>query len=320
MIARRTTLTFAMAMAVAGRTSAQQWPGRPLKIIVTFPPGGASDAAARVIAGPLGEKLGQTVVVDNKPGGGTTIGANAVLAAKDDHTLMLSNSAPLSIAPYLFDKPPYDPLKDFVHVAYIGSVANAFVVRPAVPAKTMPELIQWIKGQGKVVPFGSGGQGSIGHIIGEMFKAELGLSMEHIGYRGAAPMFQDMMAGQLDFAVVTLTEVLPLAKDGKLRMIALTSTQKAPSAPDVPLVTELGYPKLVAENFVGISAPAGMPADAQTRLHKAASEVLADPKIVERLGDLGFVTKPMSPAEFTAFVANQVQSFQAPVKASGAKL
>ena len=114
--------------------------------------------------------------------------------------------------------------------------------------------------------------------------------------------------------------MLPLAKDGKLRMIALTSTQKAPSAPDVPLVTDLGYPKLVAENFVGISAPAGMPADAQAKLHKAAAEVLADPKIVERLGDLGFVTKPMSPAEFTAFVASQVQSFQAPVKASGAKL
>jgi len=244
-----------------------------------------------------------------------------VLAAKDDyHTLMLSNSAPLSIAPYLFDKPPYDPLKDFAHVVYIGSVANAFVVRPAVPAKTMPELIAWIKAQNKTVPFGSGGQGSIGHIIGEMFKAELGLNMEHIGYRGAAPMFQDMMAGQLDFAVVTLTEVLPLAKDGKLRMIALTSTQKAPSAPDVPLVTELGYPKLVAENFVGISAPAGMPAAAQATLHKAAAEVLADPKIVERLGDLGFVTKPMSSAEFTAFVASQVQTFQAPVKASGAKL
>ena len=217
-------------LAFAGTASAQApWPNRALKLIVTFPPGGASDAAARVVAGPLSDKLGQTVIVDNKPGGGTTIGANFVLAAKDDyHTLMLSNSAPLSIAPYLFDKPPYDPIKDFSHVVYIGSVANAFVVRPAVPAKTMPELIAWIKGQGKPVPFGSGGQGSIGHIIGEMFKAELGLNMEHIGYRGAAPMFQDMMAGQLDFAVVTLTEVLPLAKDGKLRMIALTSTQKAP--------------------------------------------------------------------------------------------
>lgn len=328
MIARRTLLGMTALAALApltlrGTATAQQWPSRPVKIIVTFPPGGASDAAARVISGPLSEKLGQSVVIDNKPGGGTTIGANAVLAAKDDHTLMLSNSAPISIAPYLFDKPPYDPLKDFVHVFYIGSVANAFVVRPAVPAKDMKELIAWIKAQGAVgkpVPFGSGGQGSIGHIIGEMFKAELGLSMEHIGYRGAAPMFQDMMAGQLDFAVVTLTEVLPLAKDGKLRMLALTSTQKAPSAPDVPLVTELGYPKLVAENFVGLSAPAGFPPGAQEKLHKVMAEVLADPKIVERLGNLGFVTKPMSSAEFTAFVAAQVQAFQAPVKASGAKL
>ena len=323
---RRLLQTVAIGgVAVLAGTSAARaqapWPNRPVKIVVTFPPGGASDAAARVISGPLQEKLGQTVIVDNKPGGGTTIGANAVLAAKDDyHTLMLSNSAPISIAPYLFDKPPYDPLKDFAHVAYIGSVPNAFVVRPAVPVKTMPELIAWIKGQNKAVPFGSGGQGSIGHIIGEMFKAELGLNMEHIGYRGAAPMFQDMMADQLDFAVVTLTEVLPLARDGKLRMIALTSTQKAPSAPDVPLVTELGYPRLVAENFVGLSAPAGMPAAAQAKLHKAVAEVLADPKVVERLGELGFVTKPMTSAEFTAFVADQVKAFQAPVKASGAKL
>jgi len=321
MIVRRLVLAALALVAAAGTASAQQWPARPVKLIVTFPPGGASDVAARIVSGPLSEKLGQTVIVDNKPGGGTTIGANFVLAAKDDfHTLMLSNSAPLSIAPYLFDKPPYDPIKDFTHVSYIGSVANAFVVRPGVPAKTMPELIAWIKGQGKPVPFGSGGQGSIGHIIGEMFKAELGLNMEHIGYRGAAPMFQDMMAGQLDFAVVTLTEVLPLAKDGKLRMIALTSTQKPASAPDVPLVTELGYPKLVAENFVGISAPSGFPASAQTTLHKAMSEVLADPAIVAKLGELGFVTKPMTSAEFAAFVAAQVQSFAAPVKASGAKL
>jgi len=322
MIARRLFLGMTAGLAVSGTAAAESaWPARPVKLVVTFPPGGASDAAARVIAGPLSEKLGQTVLVDNKPGGGTTIGANVVLAAKDDyHTLMLSNSAPISIAPYLFDKPPYDPLKDFAHVVYIGSVPNAFVVRPSVPARTMPELIAWIKGQGKPVPFGSGGQGSIGHIIGEMFKAELGLDMEHIGYRGAAPMFQDMMAGQLDFAVVTLTEVLPLAKDGKLRMIALTSTQKAPSAPDVPLVTELGYPRLVAENFVGISASAGMPAAAQEKLHKAAMPVLTDPRIVERLAELGFVGKPMSSAEFTAFVADQVQAFQAPVKASGAKL
>ena len=190
----------------------------------------------------------------------------------------------------------------------------ATILGPRVTSAGVPWII------GALVVGGSGGQGSIGHIIGEMFKAELGLSMEHIGYRGAAPMFQDMMAGQLDFAVVTLTEVLPLAKDGKLRMLALTSTQKAPSAPDVPLVTELGHPKLVAENFVGLSAPASFPATARERLHRAMSEVLADPKIVERLGDLGFVTRKMTSAEFGNFVAEQVRAFQAPVKASGAKL
>ncbi|MPZ35894.1 MAG: hypothetical protein GEV13_33885 [Rhodospirillales bacterium] len=206
------------------------------------------------------------------------------------------------------------------HVVYIGSVANAFVVRSAVPARTMPELIAWIKGQGKTgaVRLGRPGLDRPHHRRDVQGRARLEHGAHRLSRRRADVPGHD--GGPPDFAVVTLTEVLPLAKDGKLRMIALTSTQTAPSAPDVPLVTDLGYPKLVAENFVGISAPAGMPADAQARLHKAASEVLADPKIVERLGDLGFVAKPMSTAEFTAFVANQVQSFQAPVKASGAKL
>src|ERR1044072_8771297 len=159
MLAPRQLLGMTAGPAFAGTDAPQaQWPNRPVKLIVPFPPGGASDAAARVVAGPLSDKLGQTVIVDNKPGGGTTIGANFVLATKDDyHTLMLSNSAPISVAPSLFDKPPYDPIKDFTHVVYIGSVANAFVVRPAVPARTMPELIAWIKGQGKTVAVGLGG-------------------------------------------------------------------------------------------------------------------------------------------------------------------
>src|SRR4030095_13603429 len=151
MIARRQLLGMTAGLAFAGTASAQAaWPNRPVKLIVTFPPGGASDAAARVVAGPLSEKLGQTVIVDNKPGGGTTIGANFVLAAKDDyHTLMLSNSAPLSIAPYLFDKPPYDPIKDFSHVVYIGSVANAFVVRPPPPAQNQPALSALVQRTGE---------------------------------------------------------------------------------------------------------------------------------------------------------------------------
>jgi len=311
-------VALSLAATVAG---AQDWPSRRITLVVPFPPGGASDIVARLMAQPLSDQLKQPVIVENKPGGGTTIGAKAVLTAKDgNHTLFISNSAPISIAPFLFDTPPYDPVKDFTHVLYIGSVANAFFVASSVPANDWNGLIAWIKAQGKPVPYGSGGGGSIGHIVGEMFKSELGLQMEHIAYKGSAPMFQDMLGGQLSIGVNTLTEVWEFAKQGKLRVIALTSAQRPKIAPNIPLVTELGYPKLVAVNFIGISGPAGMPAPAVARLHAAGSVVLGDPKIVARLEEFGFVTGTMSPAEFTAFVAKQVADFQPAVKVSGAKL
>jgi tripartite-type tricarboxylate transporter receptor subunit TctC len=262
------------------------------------------------------------VIVENKPGGGTTIGAKAVLTAKDGyHTLFVSNSAPISIAPFLFDTPPYDPIKDFSHVLYIGSVPNAFFVASSVPANDWNGLIAWIKAQGKPVPFGSGGGGSIGHIVGEMFKAQLGLQMEHIAYKGSAPMFQDMLGGQLSIGVNTLTEVWEFAKQGKLRVVALTSTERPKIVPaSIPLVTELGYPKLVAVNFIGLSAPAGMPAPAVAKLNAAGAVVLSDPKVIARLEEFGFVTGKMSPEEFTALVSKQIADFQPAVRASGAKL
>ena len=311
----------AMLGALALSAGAQEWPTRPIKLIVPFPPGGASDIAARLIAIPLGEKLKQPVLVDNRPGGGTTIGAKAVISANDGfHTLFISNSAPISIAPYLFDAPPYDPMKDFTHAAMIGTVPNAFFVASTVPATTMPEFVAWIKAQGKMVPFGSGGGGSIGHIVGDMFKNELKLNMEHIAYKGSAPMFQDMLGGHLAVGVNTLTEVAELAKQGKLRVIALTSTSRSKNLPDVPTIVEAGFPKLVAENFVGISGPAGMPAAAVAKLNAAVNEAVRDPKFIARLEDLSFSAKPMTPAEFTAFVQKQVNDFQPAVKASGAKL
>ncbi|HJQ59949.1 MAG TPA: tripartite tricarboxylate transporter substrate binding protein, partial [Vineibacter sp.] len=274
-----------------------------------------------IVSPGLSEKLGQTVIVDNKPGGGTTIGVRAVLSSRDEfHTLLVANSAPISIAPFMFDTPPYDAMRDFTHVAHLASMANAFAVSPTLPPNSMKELVAWIKAQGKPVPFGSGGAGSIGHIVGEMFKSQLKLDMEHIAYKGAAPMFQDMMAGQLGIAVNAFPEVWTLVKDGKLKVLAITSTQRPSIAPDVPLVTELGYPELVAENFIGISAPAGMPAAAVAKLNKAVIEVLADPKIMARFAEMGIVASKMSPAEFSAFVHKQVKDFEPAVKASGAKL
>ena len=311
-----------VAMTVLAATaSAQEWPTKPIKLIVPFTPGGTADIVGRLISQPLAEQLKQSVIVENRPGGGTTIGAKAVLGANDSHhTLLVSNSAPIAIAPFLFDKAPYDPVKDFTHVFYVGSVANAFFVAAPLPVNNWDQLVAWIKASKEPVPFGSGGGGSIGHIVGEMFKQQLGLKMEHIPYKGSAPMFQDMLGGQLSFGVNTLPEVWEFAKQGKLRVIALTSTKRPAIAPDIPLVAELGFPQLIAENFIGISAPAGMPAPAAARLHAAMTKVMADPAVIKRLEDFGFVLGRMSPAEFQVYVAKQVADFQPAVKASGAKL
>lgn len=300
---------------------AQAWPQKPIRIIVTFSPGGSSDIVARLLQPGLQEKLGQTVIVENKPGAGSTIGANEVArAAPDGYTLLLSNTAPISISPFMMDKPPYDPVKGFAHIAYIGAVPNVFVVHPSVPARTMPELVKWINAQAKPVNYGSGGVGSIGHVVGEMFKQQYKLNMEHVPYKGSSPMHNDLLGGTLQFAVDTLTQNVPFMKEGKLVGIAVTSRTRAPMSPTLPTVLEAGYPKLVADNFLGVSAPAGTPADVVEKVNKAVSEVVARPDVAKRLSELGVESEAMTSAQFTRFVADQVNEWAPAVKASGARL
>ncbi len=300
---------------------AQAWPQKPVKIIVTFAPGGSSDIVARLLQPGLQEKLGQPVIVDNKPGAGSTIGAAEVARAPaDGYTLLLSNTAPISISPFMLDKLPYDPVKGFTHIGYIGSVPNVFVVHPSVPAKTMPELVTWIKAQKTPVNYGSGGVGSIGHIVGEMFKGQHSLNMEHVPYKGSGPMHTDLLGGTLQFAVDTLTQNVPFMREGKLVGIAVTSRTRAQMAPSVPTVGEAGFAKLVAENFLGISAPAGVPREVVDKVHQALSEVLTRPEVLKRLDDMGVTTEKMSQAAFSDFVGKQVSDWAPAVKASGAKL
>jgi len=299
----------------------QTWPAKAVRVVVTFSPGGSSDIVARLIAAPLQAELGQSVIVDNKPGAGGTIGAlEAARAAPDGYTLLLSNSAPISISPAMQDQPRYDPVAGFTHVSYIGSVANVFVVHPSVPAKSLRELVGWIKAQPDPVPYGSGGIGSIGHIVGETLKKDQGLKMEHVGYKGSSPMHNDLLSGTIKLAIDTLPQNVPFMKDGKLRAVAVTSPARAPMAPDVPSVLELGQKKLVAENFLGVSGPAGLPRAVVERLHAAMRKSLANPTVAQRLADLGVQGRDMTPGEFTAFVANQVKEWHQPVKDSGAKL
>ncbi|MBA3774850.1 MAG: tripartite tricarboxylate transporter substrate binding protein, partial [Betaproteobacteria bacterium] len=210
-------MLFAVAALTPSVAWSQAWPTKPVRLIVTFPPGGSSDVVARVIAPLLGEKLGQAVVVENKAGGGATIGAaEAARAAPDGYTFMLSNTAPISLSPFMLDSPPYDPIKSFTHIVYIGSVPNVFVVHPDVPAKTVPEFIAWAKQQKDPVPYGSGGVGSIGHIVGELFKAETGINLQHVGYRGSSPMHNDLLGGTIKFAIDTLPQNVQFQKSGKL--------------------------------------------------------------------------------------------------------
>jgi tripartite-type tricarboxylate transporter receptor subunit TctC len=319
-LAARTALACVGLIAFAVPAAAQTWPTRPVRIVVTFPPGGSSDIVARQIAPILGEKLGQSVIVENKPGGGATIGAAEVArAAPDGYTFLLSNTAPISLSPFMMDKPPYDPIKSFAHVAYIGSVANVFVVHPDVPARTVPEFVAWAKTQGQV-NYGSGGIGSIGHIVGEMFRAEAGLDLQHIGYKGSAPMHNDLMGGTIRFAIDTLPQNVPYAKANKLRMLAVTSPKRATMTPDVPSVVEIGLQKLVAENFFGVSAPAGLPRPIAERMHAAVMAALDDPKVRRYFEDAGIDTRKMSIDEFSAFVSAQVGGWAPAVRASGAKL
>jgi tripartite-type tricarboxylate transporter receptor subunit TctC len=310
-----------MSALAAPSAFAQQWPAKPVRLVVTFAPGGSSDIVARALAMPLQGKLGQPVIVDNKPGaGGTIAGAEIARAAPDGYNLLVSNTTPISLSPRMLTPPPYDSIKNFSHVSLVAIVPDVVMVHPSVPAKNMKELVAWIRAQPNPVNFGSGGIGSIGHILGEMWKKETGLKIEHVGYKGSSPMITDLIAGTLSFSFDTLPQNVPHIKSGKLRPVAVTSRARAAIAPDVPTVVEEGMPYLVAENFIGISGPAGLPDAVVNRLHAAIQESVDDPNFVKRLNDLGFAIRKMSTADFRTFVQEQVTGWEPAVKASGAKL
>ena len=318
---RRSALkTLAAGAAAACFPAWAAWPDKPIKIVVTFPAGGASDIVARVMAEQLGKKLGQAVVVDNRPGAGGSVGGLIVTQAPaDGYTLMLSNSTPISIGPFALDKQPYDPVEGFTHIALIGSAPCVVMANPAAPIKTMADLEALARKSGRL-DFASGGPASIGHIYGELMKKAMGVNLVHIPYRGGAPMTTDLIAGVVPVGIDVLTAYVPYFKSGQLVPVAVTSATRSPLVPDVPSVVEFGYRKLVLENFFGLSGPAKMPADVVARLNAACNEVLASAEVKKKMLDLGINTTPGSPAAFSGFVRDQVAALAPTVKAAGVKL
>lgn len=309
------------AGAAAGALPAfAQWPERPIKIVVTFAPGGASDILARVVAEQLGRKLGQPVVVDNRPGAGGTIGGQVVAtAAPDGYTLMLSNTTPIALGPFTLDKQPYDPVAAFSHVAYLGSAPLVVMASKESGIKSWADLEARAKKEGRL-DFGSGGPGSVGHIHGELIKRVTGANMVHVPYRGGAPMTTDLLANIVPVGIDVITAYVQYFKTGQLVPLAVTGTTRSPLMPEVPTMVELGQPKLVLENFFGISGPARLPAETVARLHDATNAVLAMPEVQKKMVDLGIVAQPESTARFEGFVREQVAVLGPTVKGAGIRL
>jgi len=324
MLQRRHLLTGALAALPALRIAQAAetgWPRKPIRLVVTFPPGGASDIAARLLAPLLSAQLGQPVVIDNRPGAGSTLGAQAVArSAPDGYTLLLSNSAALSISPHLLAQPPYDAARSFTHLGYIGSVPTALVVRQELPVRSFAELVQWLRSQPQAVPYGSGGAASVGHLVGAELARLQGLELAHVPYRGAGPMRSDLLAGHISLAIDALPQNLPLAREGRVRLLAVTAAQRVPQASEVPTVAELGLPQLVADNYVGLSAPAGLPEPVAQRLGTALQGALTDTAVRQSLAAQGFVQPPLDAQAFARLVQDQSQAWGSVARATGATL
>lgn len=321
-VSRRAVLRVASAgVAAASLPAFAAWPHKPIRIVVTFPPGGASDIVARVMGEQLAKKLGQPVVVDNRPGAGGSVGGLLVAqSAPDGYTLMMSNSTPVSIGPFALEKQPYDPVEAFTHITMVGAAPCAIMANPATNLRTLTDVEARARKDGRL-DFGSGGPASIGHIFGELMKKDIGINLVHVPYRRGAPMTTDLIAGVVPIGVDVLTAYLPFFKSGQLIPLAVTSAKRTALLPDVPSVVELSsYRRLVLDNFFGLSGPTKMAPDVVARLNAATNEVLAQADVRKRMLDLGITVAPGTPAAFSSFVKDQVGALAPIVKGAGVRL
>ncbi len=319
---RRFLPALVAALCLVGVQSAlaqPTWPSRPVRLVVVFPPGGSSDIVARVLAEALSQRLTGRFVVDNRPGAGGTLGATQVASAPPDgHTIMLSNTAPIVTSPPLYPSVSYDPVAGFTHVTYLGAVPLVILAnRTLVPATDLAGLRAWIAAQPSPPGFGTSGAGSVAHIVGIMFERQTGLRLTHVPYRGSAPMQADLLGGSIPLSFDTLPQNIENIRDGRLRAYAVTATQRQPMAPNLPTVAEAGMPGLLAENWLGLSGPAGLPPGVVERLNAATIAALADPAVLARMEEHGILPRPTTPAAFTAFVADQVREIGGAIRAMG---
>lgn len=320
MIGALGAVVLAQAM-MAGNALAQEYPSRPIRLIVPFAPGGVSDTSARVIADKLSQRLGQQVLVDNKPGASGNIGtAMAAQAAPDGYTLLLGFDGTIVINPHVYAKIPFDPIKDFVPVGKIGDAALILITHPSVPAKNLKELVAYSKSNQTGLSYGSAGTGSTPHLAGELLKARTGLNMVHIPYKGGGQAMGDLVGGTLPVLYTAVAGAQQYVKSGKATAIAVSGANRVPALPDVPTMNESGAPGLVSDSWVGLLAPARTPKNIVDKLSAELNAVVNMPDTRERLATLGIVPSGNSSEAFGKQIQSDLKKYSEVVKTASIRV
>jgi tripartite-type tricarboxylate transporter receptor subunit TctC len=307
-----------LTMLVSGVAFGQAYPTHPIRMVVPFSAGaGVTDIMARLVGQHLGVNLGQQIVIDNRPGAGGIPGTEVVSrAAPDGYTLLMTNVA-LAVNAYLYPKLPYDALKDFTPVTMVNSAPLLLVVHPALPAKSVKELIDYAKSHPGQLNYGSGGVGSTPHLSGELFKSLAGIDAVHVPYKGGAPALTDLVGGQLSFMIENVPGTMPFVKAGKLRALAITSAKRSPLEPALPTMAEAGVPGYEVIGWNGIVAVKGTPPAIVARLHTEVAKILRTPEVTQRLAALGAEPVGNTPDEFGAFIKAEMARWGKIIKEKG---
>ena len=305
---------------IASPAFAQGYPGKPIRLIVPWPPTGTVDILARTLGQKLSENMAQSVLVENRAGANGMIGSDsAAKAPPDGYTLLVENITGHAINATLQAKMPFDSLRDFAHVSLLASVPDGVVSLPSLPAKNIQELIALAKAQPGKLTYASFGVGSSAHLAGELFKIMAGVDLLHVPYKGGQPAIADLLAGQVSIYIPVLPSVVQLTRAGRLRLLAVTGAKRSSAMPEVPTVAESGLPGFEASNWFGLMAPAGTPADIVNRLNAETAKALQAPEVREKLAALGFEIQTSTPQEFYALLRSETEKWAKVAKASGAR-
>lgn len=309
-----------LGMMLAALAWPQQYPVKPVRVVVPFPPGGTADTLGRIVAGKLTESLGQNFVVENRPGAGGLVGSElASQAAADGYTLLVSGIASHAIAPALAAKPPFDPVNGFTHVALFGGPPSVFAVHPSLPAKDVKAFVAFARSKPRELTYGSPGNGTQGHLMAEVFRQAARIDIVHVPYRGAALAVTDAIAGHIHGISTTVTTASAQIRAGRLRALGLTSDERLPDYPGVPTFRELGYRNVVGTVWFSLSGPVGLPPDVVNRLNGEVRRILQLPDVRARLRPDGILPNELDAKAFSAFMEAEVKRWGPIVRASGAR-